>query len=156
MDVGMSDMNRIALLLPLAALATAAFAGEGWSTSWADAVAQSKKTGKPILADFTGSDWCGWCIKLDKEVFSTPAFKAWAKKSVILLTLDFPAKKPQSKALKAQNAGLQQKYNIQGYPTILFLDAKGKKLGEYGYDEGGPANWTKKADAMLKMAASGK
>lgn len=152
-------MNRIlkfALVGSSLAVAGAAMAGEGWTTSWGEAVAMSKKTGKPILADFTGSDWCGWCIKLDKEVFSTPAFKAWAKQRVILLTLDFPQKKPQSMTLKAQNANLQQKYNIQGYPTILFLDAKGTKLGEYGYDEGGPMNWTKKADAIIKRAKAGK
>jgi protein disulfide-isomerase len=100
--------------------------------------------------DFTGSDWCGWCIKLKNEVFNTPEFKAWAAKKVVLLELDFPRKAEQSAELKKQNQELAQKFNIEGYPTIIFADANGKQLGQYGYDEGGPAVWTKKADEFLK------
>ncbi|RYG42475.1 thioredoxin family protein [bacterium] len=138
------------ILAAVALAALPALAAEGWLTNYDQALKLSKKTGKPILVDFTGSDWCGWCIRLDKEVFSTPEFKAWAKKKVILLSLDFPDAKPQSAALKKQNDSLARKYQVQGYPTILFLDAKGKKIGSYGYDEGGPKVWTKKAEKMLK------
>ena len=120
-------------------------------TDYKAALSLSKKTGKPILADFTGSDWCGWCIKLHKEVFDKPEFMSWAKKNVILLELDYPNQKPQTAAIKKQNAELAKKYAIQGYPTILFLNHKGDKLGEYGYAEGGPAKWTKAAEAMLKQ-----
>ena len=114
------------------------------------ALAKSKATGKPILADFTGSDWCGWCIKLKKEVFSTPKFSEWAKKNVILLELDYPRRKPQSNLIKSQNASLAEKYGISGYPTILFLDSKGKVIGRYGYDSGGPDKWTARAGQMIK------
>jgi protein disulfide-isomerase len=130
-------------------MAISAFAAE-WMTDHKAALALSKKTGKPILADFTGSDWCGWCIRLKKEVFNTPEFKTWAKKNVILLELDYPRSKPQSAAIKAQNAKLVQQYKIEGYPTILFLNSSGKVLGQYGYDQGGPKVWTKNADSMLK------
>ncbi len=140
-----------ALIAPALVLsfAVSSMAAE-WMTDYNAAVALSKKTGKPILADFTGSDWCGWCIKLHKEVFDTPQFSTWAKKNVILLELDYPRSKPQTDKIKKQNAGLAQKYQIQGYPTILFLNAKGTKLGEYGYDQGGPSVWTKKAETMFK------
>lgn len=142
--------SRFVLTAIAFCLAALSLAGPKWYTSYADAVKESARTKKPIMADFTGSDWCGWCIRLHKEVFDTPAFATWAAKNVVLLELDYPNAKPQSAAIKKQNADLQKKYNIQGYPTILFLDAKGKVLAEYGYDEGGPANWTKKAAEMIK------
>ncbi|MBI1374704.1 MAG: thioredoxin fold domain-containing protein [Phycisphaera sp.] len=132
--------------------AAAASVESGWTEVYDDAVAESKKTNKPILADFTGSDWCGWCIKLHKEVFSTDEFKAWAKDHVVLLTVDFPNAKPQSKEIKQQNKALEKKYKIEGYPTILFLDAEGKKLGESGYEEGGPKVWIAIADKILAKA----
>jgi thioredoxin-related protein len=139
--------------LILAAAVLAAFpalAADGWHTDYSKAVAESKKTGKPILADFTGSDWCGWCMKLDKEVFKTAEFKNWAKKNVVLLSLDYPQAKKQSAAEKKQNEALARRYKIQGFPTVLFLDAKGKQLGQYGYDEGGPKAWTSNAAKMIK------
>ena len=136
--------------LSLSLLLAVGVHAEGWLTSWDDAVKQSKSTGKPILMDFTGSDWCGWCIKLKQEVFDTKEFRAWADKHVVLLELDFPRATTQSDKIKKQNADLQAKYGIEGFPTIIFADAKGKELGRYGYDRGGPAAWTKKAETMLK------
>ena len=127
-----------------------ALADSGWYTDWDKASAESKKTGKPILIDFTGSDWCGWCIKLKKEVFDTPSFKKWANEKVVLLELDFPRSKPQPEAEKAKNKKLAQKYAIEGFPTIIFSNAKGDVLGRYGYDAGGPDVLTKKAEAFLK------
>jgi len=138
------------LIAPALALGMAVSAcAADWMTDYNKALAMSKKTGKPILADFTGSDWCGWCIKLKQEVFSKPEFNAWAKKNVILLELDYP-RKAQPAALKAQNAKLAEKYQIQGYPTILFLGSKGQVIGKYGYDRGGPSVWTANASKMLK------
>ena len=109
--------------------------------------------GKPdagaYRADFTGSDWCGWCMKLKSEVFDTPEFKEWAKKNVVLLELDFPKQKQLPEELKKQNQELAQKNNIQGYPTILFFDAKGKKVGQTGYVKGGPEAWIKEAEKAM-------
>ena len=147
-------MKRISMLsvaLCVMFLATSAFAGEkGWLTSWDEAARQSKTTGKPILMNFTGSDWCGWCIKLKKEVFTTPEFQAWAAKKVVLLEVDFPRKTQLNAKTKTQNDGLAQKYGIQGFPTIVFANAKGEQLGTAGYEEGGPANWTKLAEQQMK------
>ncbi|MBI4566959.1 MAG: thioredoxin family protein [Planctomycetes bacterium] len=142
----------IAILLTLLALflaAPAARAADAWLTSYDEAVAQSKKTGKPILADFTGSDWCGWCIKLKEEVFSKPEFGKWAAGNVVLLELDFPRKKELPKPLTEQNKKLAAKYGIRGYPTVLFLDEEGEPFGRSGYIEGGPKAWCANADAVL-------
>jgi len=122
--------------------------GGGWLTSYSEAVAQSKSSGKPILMNFTGSDWCGWCKKLKAEVFETAEFKQWATSNVVLLELDFPH--PQSAAIKKQNQEFAQKFGVEGYPTIIFATHSGKTLGKYGYDEGGPSVWTKTASKYLK------
>ena len=121
-----------------------------WLTDWEKAKKLSKATGRPILADFTGSDWCGWCIKLKKEVFDTDEFKTWAKKNVILLELDYPRNKTLPDDLKKQNETLKTKYQIRGYPTVLFLDADEKILAKTGYVKGGPEAWIKDAEGKLK------
>jgi len=88
--------------------------------------------------DFTGSDWCPWCIKLTKEVFSQPEFADYAKKNLVLVEVDFPRKKKLSAEQKKANDALQQKYRIDGYPTIIVLNGEGKKIGELSYMPGGP------------------
>ncbi len=92
----------------------------------------------PVLADFSGSDWCGWCIKLDKEVFSKKPFKEYAKQNAVLFLADFPSRKKQAATLKKQNEKLAETYSVRGFPTVLLLDAKGKVLGRTGYKAGGP------------------
>jgi thioredoxin-related protein len=131
----------LVLTLSLAGGAVTRAAEDTWLESYTQAAAAAKAGQKVILADFTGSDWCGWCKKLDKEVFATPEFATWAKEHVVLLKLDFPIQTPQAAAIRKQNQELQQKYGITGYPTILFLDADGKVLGKTGYVPGGPAKW---------------
>jgi len=121
----------------------------GWQLSYDEALKEAKESGKPILIDFTGSDWCGWCVQLHKEVFSKPEFERWAEENVVLLELDFPRNKPQSAALKSQNSRLQQQFNIRGFPTIVFVDGNERELGRYGYDRGGPSVWTARAEAII-------
>jgi protein disulfide-isomerase len=123
--------------------------GASWGDHYDKAIERAKKEKKLILADFTGSDWCGWCIKLKKEVFDTPEFKQWAGKNVVLLELDYPRAKAQSDEIKAQNAKLQEKFSIEGYPTILFIDGEGNKVGQMGYMPGGPAAWTAEAQKIV-------
>jgi len=119
-----------------------------WMTNYAKAVEQAKAQNKPILLDFTGSDWCGWCIKMKKESLDTTAFKQYADKNLILVEVDFPQNKPQADAVKSQNQQLQQKYKIDGYPCFVLVDKDGKKLGmQDGYLEGGP-------DAFIAMLKS--
>ncbi len=135
---------------PAATVNPPSAAAPKWFTSLSLAQAEARKAGKPILADFTGSDWCPWCIKLRTEVFNTKQFKEWAAKNVILLEVDFPRSKPQDDATKKANRALAAKYKIEGFPTVLFLTVDGKVLGTSGYQEGGPAPWTTAAQKMLK------
>jgi protein disulfide-isomerase len=122
----------------LTILASAAFAAAGWGDNYEKAVAQAKAENKMVLLDFTGSDWCGWCIKLDEEVFSKQEFKDYAKDNLVLMEVDFPNAKPQSKELKEQNAKLQKEHGVRGYPTIIVLNPAGEKVGQLGYMKGGP------------------
>jgi len=119
-----------------------------WLTDLPKAQAQAKSEKKLVMLDFTGSDWCGWCIKLHNEVFSKPEFAEYAKKNLVLVEVDFPQKKKQSEELKKANTALQEKYKIEGYPTIIVLDGEGKKVGELGYQPGGPKAFTAELDKL--------
>lgn len=124
-----------------------------WMTDYEAAKALAKKEDKPIFINFTGTDWCGWCIRLEKEVFQKEEFKKYAKENLVLVEIDFPKKKEQSDELKAQNEKLDKEFKIEGYPTLFLLDAEGKKLsGDVGYREGGPDAYVKHLEELLKKA----
>lgn len=110
-----------------------------WTTDLPKAVAKAKAEGKLVLVDFTGSDWCGWCIKLKGEVFDTKEFKEYAAKNLVLVEVDFPRRKELPSGLKATNQALADKYGIQGFPTLIILDGNGQQVGKLGYKPGGPA-----------------
>ena len=129
----------IAVLTSMAAAATK----EGWLDDLEKAKTQAKSENKKILLDFTGSDWCGWCKKLDKEVFSQQAWKDYAAKHLVLVEVDFPRGFQLSEAAKKQNDALAKKFKIQGYPTIIITTSSGTKKGELGYVEGGPEAFIK-------------
>lgn len=125
------------VLITFFGLLSATFASEGWMTDFEAAKAKAKAENKPMLLDFTGSDWCGWCIKLDKEVFGEAAFKEYAAAELVLVELDFPRGKEQSAELKAQNEKLAKQYGIRGFPTILVLSPDGELIEKTGYQRGG-------------------
>jgi thioredoxin-related protein len=129
--------NAIAMLA-CCVLLQAGAAELNWLTDLPKAQAAAKADSKLVMLDFTGSDWCGWCIKLNKEIFSKPEFEEYAGKHLVLVEVDFPRAKPQSPELKKANQALQQKYKVEGYPTIVVLNSEGKKVGELGYMQGGP------------------
>ena len=139
--------------VPLAGIreyeAPAGIDGQQWLESYDQALSLAKAEQRPILIDFTGSDWCGWCIRLDEEVFSKSQFRDWAKENVVLLKLDFPQTQPQSMELVEQNQGLAQRYGIQGFPTILFINESGQVLGNCGYLQGGPGGWIEDAEQKI-------
>lgn len=115
-------------------------ADTGWTTNYKKALEQAKTEHKMVLLDFTGSDWCPWCIKLDKDVYEKPAFKKYAKDHLVLVTVDFPRAKKLPAEVKAQNEKLKEQYPIEGFPTTIILDSNGKKIGEMvGYVPGGPS-----------------
>jgi len=122
-----------------------------WLTDLPKAQAQAKAENKIVLMDFTGSDWCGWCIKFRKEVLDTPEFQAYTTKNVVLVELDYPHKKAQADDLKKANAALKTKYDIHGFPTLLVLDKDGKEIGrQVGYSKGGPATFIAKLEGYKK------
>ena len=144
-------MKIILSLLMTVALTSMAFAAkEGWLDDLEKAKAQAKAESKKILLDFTGSDWCGWCIALDKEVFSKPEFKDYANKNLVLLELDFPRMKRMPPETAKQNEQLLLKYGIQGFPTVVVFDSTGKPLGALGYQAGGPQAFIAQLEKLRK------
>ena len=110
-----------------------------WRTDLPGALSQAGTEHKMVLLDFTGSDWCPWCIKFDQEVLSTSQFAAWADANLVLVKLDFPRSTPQSDDLRRANEELSERFNVDGYPTFILLNAAGRELGrQVGYREGGP------------------
>lgn len=132
-------MKKWLTVLAAVAISAGAFASEGWETDFEKAKAKAKAENKHILIDFSGSDWCHWCVKLDDEVFSKDAFKAYAKDNLVLVLADFPRDKSgQSDALKAQNEKLAKEFGVRGFPTVYVLDSAGKAMAKTGYQSGGP------------------
>ena len=122
-----------------------------WLSDYDKAVEQAKTGNKNILLDFTGSDWCPWCIRMDKEVLDTKEFKAYADKNLVLMLVDFPQSKQLSQKVQDQNADLQKKFGADGFPTFILVDKEGKILGQQvGYLEGGPSAFIAKLDGMKK------
>lgn len=147
-------MKKIILTLAAICCAGHVFAGE-WMTSLPKATAKAAKENKLVLMDFTGSDWCGWCMKLDEETFSKPEFLEFAKKHLVLVTVDFPAKKEQSAELKQANEALQKKYEVQGFPTIVVLKPDGTVLWKkVGYLQGGPEAMIHEINAVMPKGAA--
>ncbi len=121
-----------------------------WTTDFKAAQAKAKKESKYLLVNFTGSDWCVWCKKLEAEVFEKENFLKEAPKQFVLVVLDFPQEKKQPDELKKQNQELQKKYKIQGFPTILLLDAAGEIVAKTGYQPDGPEKYLASLDGFVK------
>jgi thiol-disulfide isomerase/thioredoxin len=120
-----------------------------WLTDSAVAFKLAKEYQRPVLALFTGSDWCPWCMKLQKEVFTTKEFRAWAAEKVVVLEIDFPRHKPLPAAQLKVNQEFAGKYGVTGYPTVMFLAADGSTLWKYGYAEGGAQAWITACEATV-------
>lgn len=134
----MTSPRSLLLLLVSALILTPAFPN-GWGDDYKAALATAAKENKRVLLDFTGSDWCGWCIKLKKDSFDQPAFKEFADKNLVLVEIDFPQGKTLNPEVKKQNSALQEQYQVQGFPTLVLLDPQGKVIRQQsGYIPGGP------------------
>ena len=135
-----------------------------WFDDLKKAIPKSINSNKPLLLFFTGSDWCGWCIRLQREVFSYPEFKNWADTSVVLVELDFPRRKQLKENIRNQNRELQQIFGVRGYPTVWLVTPQiiqsndpenpGNKinflkLGTLGYVAGGPEKWISSVNSFL-------
>ncbi len=147
-------MTTLALGL-VAALAPETQAAEGggrWIDDFDEAVELAKAEKKDLLVDFTGSDWCGWCIKLHDEVFQHEAFYANAEQDFVLVALDFP-RSDEAKAKvpnPTRNRELANTYGVQGYPTVLLMTAEGDVFGRTGYQAGGPEKYVEHIASLTK------
>lgn len=133
-----------------AAFASAALAApDGWKDDFDAAVKAANESGKHVLVDFTGSDWCGWCIRLTDEVFSKSAFKEFAEDKLILVKVDFPRGKEVPAEVMERNRELAQEYGVRGFPTIILLDSEGKEVARTGYRRGGAEAYVKHLEDLL-------
>jgi thioredoxin-related protein len=151
-------MSRFVCVLPLLLaplIAQDDKKSELWLQDFAKAKAQAKAEKKDLLLDFTGSDWCGWCIKLDKEVFAQDAFVAGAPKHFVLVKLDFPQDESLvTPEIKKQNEQLQKQYPVQGFPTILLCTADGVVYHQTGYEKDGPEKYVEMLVGAHKKGAA--
>ena len=153
------SMKKIIYILLISVFTTVSASAQEltWHTDMSKASEFAIKEKKPLLMFFTGSDWCGWCIRLQNEVFKTDEFKKWANENVVLVELDFPKRTPQDDNIKAQNRQLQSMFKVRGYPTIWFVNPEVNSekqinltsLGSTGYVSGGPTKWIDTATSIL-------
>ncbi|HRY50678.1 MAG TPA: thioredoxin family protein [Candidatus Paceibacterota bacterium] len=144
-------MKTILVFASLIATLTALSAAPlTWSTDLSATLAKAKESKKLVLANFTGSDWCSWCIKLKKEIFDQKEFATYAEKNLLLVEIDFPRKKAQTVEVKKANRVLSEKYAIEGFPTVVILNSEGKELGKLGYMESGPKGFIAEVEKLRK------
>lgn len=145
-------MKKIVSIVILVVASIATVYAQDWQTDFNKAKAIASKENKSIILVFQGSDWCGPCIKLEKDIWSTASFKKYAKEHYVMLQADFPRKKNNtlSEAQTKANAALAETYNKQGYfPFVVVLDDEGKVLGENGYKKTTPENYIKELNAFI-------
>jgi thioredoxin-related protein len=144
---------RLFLVAAAVSLVFASFARAepDWLHDWNKAQEEAKTNHKLLFLNFTGSDWCGWCIKFDKDVLSQPQFKNFAHDNLVLVELDFPRKKSQPTEEKKQNVQLAQQYEVLGFPTIVVLNSSGQKVWQFdGYFPGGPEAFIEQLQKLPK------
>jgi len=147
------EMKKRLIVVCLLLLSFSAASAQDWQTDFLTAKGLASKDNKPIILVFQGSDWCAPCIKLDREVWSTPTFKTYASEHYIMLQADFPRKKKNalSEALTLANAALAEQYNKNGiFPFVVVLDENGKVLGETSYKKTTVENYIKELNAFTK------
>ena len=149
---------KITLAAAVAAIAGTVCAATSTPAGWTDDFEAAKKQAaaenKLLLVDFSGSDWCGWCKKLDREVFAKPEFLEGAKKDFVLVMVDSPSdKKLLSEKAAEQNPKLVKKYDVHGFPTVLVMDADGTVLEKTGYRDGGPEKYLEHLAEIKKFSA---
>lgn len=135
-------------------------ATDPWRTDFEGALETAREEGRAVLLDFTGSDWCVWCHRLEDEVFTKDAFLDYARESLVLVRVDFPRRTKLPPEVEAQNKALDDRYGVTGYPTIVLIDAQGTEIGRLGYIQGGAKTFVRAlkrfvADAKAAAQAGG-
>ena len=142
------NIRRISCFLIVFSFVTTVARGSEWQTDYEQALATAKAAKKCVLLNFTGSDWCGPCIQMERTAFSKPAFLDYAKQNLVLVAVDYPRLKELPEKVTKQNERLMHQYSIGGFPTVILLNPDGKILGQLGgYAGEGPAEiiaWVEK------------
>ena len=147
----MKNLVRTTLIALGLLCAVSVRAESPWSTDYKKAQEEAKTSHKLVLLNFTGSDWCGYCIQLDRAILSQPQFKDYATKNLVLVELDFPRRKAQPAETRKQNQELAERYQIEGFPTLVVLNGDGKTVWRYeGYYAGGVAAFLAELDRVRK------
>ena len=120
-----------------------------WNDNLEEAIQIAKKENKTVFVNFTGSDWCKWCIKLSKEVFEQKEFENYAEDNLVLVRLDFPRKIEQPQEVKNYNRSLMNKYQVRGFPTVLIFNKDGKRIGTTGYQPGGAEKYVQHLEQII-------
>jgi protein disulfide-isomerase len=143
-------MKRLFLLIVMAACAGQMGRSQSveWLTDAHAAQGKAKEENKLVLLDFTGSDWCNWCVKLKREVFDQPEFTQFAHSRLVMVTVDFPKHQTLSHAQQQANDQLKHTYHVSSYPTIVLLNQDGKQVGRTGYVAGGPTAFIAKIESL--------
>jgi thioredoxin-related protein len=141
---------RAAAFVTILCLGNAFAGGEGWSNDFEAAKKQAATEKKSLLLNFTGSDWCSWCVKLNQEVFQHDAFKNGVKDKLVLVEIDFPKDASKlSKEVIARNDVLKNQYAIEGFPTLFLTDEQGRPFARTGYKAGGPEAYVTHLNELL-------
>ena len=121
-----------------------------WLTNYDEALAKAQRENKPLLVNFTGSDWCPPCIMLDRQTFSQAEFADYAAKNLVLVKVDFPRRTPLPETQQAANEALARQFGIRGFPTILVMTPEGREQGRLGFMYGGPSQFIGKIEAVIR------
>ena len=141
-----------AIAVPASAAKMSSSVPKGWIEDFEAAKKEAAASGKYILLAFSGSDWCGWCMKLEQEVFSQNEFVRDAQKSFVLTMIDNPRDKSiLSKVAERQNKELTKTFDVHGFPTAVLCDAKGTEIKRFGgYRKGGPSAYLEMLEDAVK------
>lgn len=137
---------------PATPIAAASAAKTEWLTDFRAAQERARAENKPLLVDFTGSDWCPPCIMLEKQVFSQNEFAEYAPRNLVVVKIDFPRRKPLPLEQQSANNELAERFGIQGFPTILVMSRDGKVKGQLGYMFGSPATFIAKLEEIVRKS----
>ena len=143
-------MKKLIAVLAVFLAVFSAFGGIAWNDNFGKAQEEAQKTGKPILMLFTGSDWCGFCIRMDKDAFSKPGFQKFIQANFVMFKADFPRRTKLQPGIAAQNRDLARQYGVRGYPTVLIVNAEGAVLAKTGFIRGNEKAYRAEYEKILR------
>lgn len=123
---------------------------ELWLTNLETGLELSAEQNKPVLLYFTGSDWCGWCIKLTEEVLDTDQFINYAEENLVLVRLDFPRSIQQDEATVRYNRNIMERFNVRGFPTLFLLNSDESVIAQTGYRQGGAEKYIEHLENLMR------